>query len=68
VGKLRFELEVELGDHLEEVYGIVAIDYHGGLLRSCEVSLAHKDPTGPAYFAPQTSTRQLDEYLRPDAC
>src|SRR5215204_425069 len=29
VGELRFELEVELGDQLEEVHGVVPIYYHG---------------------------------------
>src|SRR5215210_1282254 len=28
VGELRFKLEVELGDHLEEVHGIAPIYYH----------------------------------------
>ena len=56
MGKLRLEVEVELWDRLEEVYGIVAIDYHGGL-RSCRL-FGHKNPTGPAYFAPQTSTSE----------
>jgi hypothetical protein len=55
VGQLRLELKLQLGHHFEEVYGIVAIDYHGGL-RSCGL-FGHKNPTGPAYFAPQTSTR-----------
>ncbi|MDQ3862020.1 MAG: hypothetical protein M3317_00675 [Actinomycetota bacterium] len=30
LGQLRFELKSELGNHLEEVYGIVSIDYHDG--------------------------------------
>jgi hypothetical protein len=30
VSQLRLELKLQLGDHLEVVYGIVAIDYHGG--------------------------------------
>jgi len=38
--QLRLKLEVELGDQLEEVYGIVSIDYHGGWLRSCVLTWA----------------------------
>ena len=57
VGKLRLELEVELGDQLEEVHGVVSIDYHDGWLRSCGL-FGHKNPTGPAYFTPQTSTKE----------
>jgi hypothetical protein len=34
LGKLRFELHLKFGHQLEEVYGIVAVDYHRAL-RSC---------------------------------
>jgi hypothetical protein len=30
LSELRFELKLELGDQLEEVHGMVAIDYHDG--------------------------------------
>src|SRR5215207_5598473 len=30
LGQLRFELQLQLGHQLEEVHGIVAIDYHDG--------------------------------------
>jgi len=33
-GQLRLELEVEFGHHLEDVYGVIALDYHR-VLRSC---------------------------------
>jgi hypothetical protein len=35
VGQLRFELKLKFGNHLEEVYGVVSIDYHDSWLRSC---------------------------------
>jgi hypothetical protein len=59
LSQFGFELKVRLGDQLEEVHGIVAIDYHGGWLRSCGI-FAQKNPTGAACFAPQTSTTSLD--------
>src|SRR5688572_33461744 len=68
LGQLRFELQLEFGDQLEEVHGVVSIDYHGGL-RSCGL-FGHRNPTGPAYFAPQTSTTSLttgDRQKRPSS-
>src|SRR5215203_3264490 len=35
--QLRLELKLELGDHLEEVHGLVSIDYHD----SCSGPVGH---------------------------
>ena len=51
-GEFGLELKLEFGNQLEEVHGIVSIDYHGC---SAPVEVfGHKNPTGAAYFAPQT--------------
>src|SRR5215207_8243157 len=45
LGQLGFELQLELGYHLEEVYGIVAVDNHRALPpRSCRI-VGGCDPT-----------------------
>jgi hypothetical protein len=51
-GEFGLEFELEFGDHLEEVHGVVSIDYH---VCSAPVEVfGHRNPTGAAYFAPQT--------------
>jgi hypothetical protein len=51
-GELGLELKLEFGDHLEEVHGVVSIDYH---VCSAPVEVfGHRNPTGAAYIAPQT--------------
>src|SRR5215210_3853870 len=51
-GEFGLELKLEFGDQLEEVHGIVSIDYHG--CSALVEVFGHKNPTGAAYFAPQT--------------
>ena len=54
LSQFGLELKVEFGDHLEEVYGVVSIDCHGGQAPVLWDSLGHRNPTEPAHFAPET--------------